>query len=240
MENSLENSKTYEKENYKENNEHMDERFNQELNDQAKREICSTTFLKPKEGEPSKEEIQNKIDEINEKYSHQEEVESRDEEEEHDNLMYNQAEDEQVESDRFYNQKPKTSEDLGEGAINIDELMISHNGIKTSASKKLQELEQEQEKKKKESTLKIISSKEYKSEFEVVNQDPYLKPFEGKIKQRMTTFNNLLREIEKNEGGLLNFSESYKLMGINITDEGITYREYAPGARSMTIVRKIN
>lgn len=230
MENSL---KTNEKTNYI--NEHASERLSQDLNDQAKREICSTTFYKPKEGEPSKEEVQNKIDEINEKYSYQDEIESRDEEE-YDKLMYNRSDDQLEELNTIYNQKPKTSEDSGEGALNIDEIMISQNGIKRNTPNNLQKVDQENEKSKKESSQKLVSSKDYKSEFEVVNQDSYLKPFEGKIKQRMTTFNNLIRQIEQNEGGLLNFSQSYKIMGINITNEGITYREYAPGAKAMTIV----
>ena len=76
------------------------------------------------------------------------------------------------------------------------------------------------------------------SEFEVINQDHYLAPFEGKIRERVELFKSKLKEIEKNEGSLLTFSESYNIMGLNVTEDGITYKEYAPGAKALTIVRK--
>lgn len=74
------------------------------------------------------------------------------------------------------------------------------------------------------------------SEFEVINQDHYLKPFEGRIKERMEMMNRLVKEIEKNESSLLEFSQGYKKMGFNVDEDGITFREYAPGAKSISLV----
>jgi len=78
-----------------------------------------------------------------------------------------------------------------------------------------------------------------KNQFEVINQDPYLQPFESNIKYRMDKFNELLSTLEKNEGSLLNFSRSYTHMGLQIKEGNIIeYKEYAPGALSLSIVLK--
>jgi 1,4-alpha-glucan branching enzyme len=74
------------------------------------------------------------------------------------------------------------------------------------------------------------------SEFEVINQDPYLKSYESRIKERVNAMKNLIIEIEKNEGEFIDFCRSYRNMGLHVTDEGITFREYAPSAHEMTIV----
>ena len=51
--------------------------------------------------------------------------------------------------------------------------------------------------------------------------------------------NELIEEIEKKEISLLDFSEGYKKMGFNITQDGIIFREYAPNAKQISIVNKI-
>jgi 1,4-alpha-glucan branching enzyme len=52
--------------------------------------------------------------------------------------------------------------------------------------------------------------------------------------------NELIEEIEKKEISLLNFSQGFKKMGFNISEEGIIFREYAPNAKQISIVKKIN
>jgi hypothetical protein len=74
------------------------------------------------------------------------------------------------------------------------------------------------------------------SGLEVVNEDPYLKPYENIINDRINSMKDLIKEIEKNEGDLVEFCRSYRKMGLHTTDEGIIFREYAPGAQQMTIV----
>eukprot|EP00850_Spirogloea_muscicola_P026631 SM008889S23660 [mRNA] locus=s8889:294:576:+ [translate_table: standard] len=41
----------------------------------------------------------------------------------------------------------------------------------------------------------------------------------------------LKEAIDKHEGGLEQFSRGYEKFGFNRTEEGITYREWAPGAK---------
>ena len=76
------------------------------------------------------------------------------------------------------------------------------------------------------------------SDFEAINQDHFLKPFEYKIKDKLNLMNNLIKNIEQNEISLIKFSEGYKFMGLNIIDDHMCFKEYAPGAKSMSIVKK--
>ncbi len=76
-----------------------------------------------------------------------------------------------------------------------------------------------------------------KEQFEVINQDPMLRPFEGSIKYRIDKFNEALKLLEENEGSLENFSRSYNDMGLWLREGNvIEYKEYAPGAHSLSIV----
>jgi hypothetical protein len=74
------------------------------------------------------------------------------------------------------------------------------------------------------------------SQFEVINQDIYLKPFEHRIRERVDGFRALLNQIEKYEHNINTFSEGYHSLGLNVTEKGITFKEYAPAALSMSIV----
>ena len=57
----------------------------------------------------------------------------------------------------------------------------------------------------------------------------------------MDKFNELLALLEKNEGSLLNFSRSYTHMGLHIKEGNvIEYKEYAPGAHSLSIFGEFN
>jgi len=77
------------------------------------------------------------------------------------------------------------------------------------------------------------------SQFDAINQDQYLKPYEGKIKEKLEKMNLLIREIENNEKSLIEFSQSYKIMGLTINGNEMLFREYAPGAKSMSLVNLI-
>jgi len=122
-----------------------------------------------------------------------------------------------------------------DGAINIDEILISNN-----LSKSKQLLIKKVENIQLDDKNKPINCKQNTSnELEIFKQDNYLKIFDKKIKERINTYNNLLNEIEKNEGGLLKFCKGYENLGLNVRENGIEYREYAPGAKSMTIVKYI-
>lgn len=74
------------------------------------------------------------------------------------------------------------------------------------------------------------------AEFEVIKQDPYLRPFENKIRKRNIAYKNIIAEIEKYEGSFWGFCEGYRKLGLNVSEEGIYFREYAPAAKKMSIV----
>ena len=79
------------------------------------------------------------------------------------------------------------------------------------------------------------------SEFDLINQDPYLKNFEWAIKRRNEHFKRQLRQIESNEVSLENFAHSYQQMGLHLLpNNDIKYREYAPGARGIALFGEFN
>lgn len=78
------------------------------------------------------------------------------------------------------------------------------------------------------------------SEFDVINQDPGLKPYEHDIRARVDLFKNWLKRFEDSEGGLLGLAESYKKFGLNKVEGGIMYREWAPSARRVCLCGDFN
>jgi hypothetical protein len=130
-----------------------------------------------------------------------------------------------------------------ESAININDILLKNIESKKVALNVVQSTNELLEKEKVEisnDTIKIelaVSDKNKKlSEFEVINQDPYLKPFENKIRERYDAFKNLINEIGKYEGNFFGFCEGYNTLGLNVTEKGVYFREYAPAAKKMTIV----
>lgn len=78
-----------------------------------------------------------------------------------------------------------------------------------------------------------------KTSCKLVQQDLYLMPYENYIERRMENYRQLKCQIEKNEGSLYNFAKTYKLMGLvpNFETKEIYFKEYAPSAKSISIVR---
>lgn len=114
---------------------------------------------------------------------------------------------------------------------NINELLFNLN-IKGKEYKKI---------KNENKDISIKELKKNENKMEVVNQDPYLRNFEHKIKERQDAFYNLLKEINKNEGSLFDFAKSYNKMGFSLNEEGlIVFKEYAPGAKALTIFGDFN
>lgn len=67
--------------------------------------------------------------------------------------------------------------------------------------------------------------------------DGYLRPFGETLRSRYEYFDSLLSKIEKETpGGLEEFSRGYERMGFVIDANGITYREWAPGAQSAFLI----
>ena len=116
----------------------------------------------------------------------------------------------------------------------------------TQEKEQPKENQEKAEEKKQEESKEKEKPQEYQgpkkiSEYDLINQDPYLKNFEWCIKRRNEHFKNLLHQIESNEKSLENFADSYKNMGLHVLPNGdIKYREYAPGARGIALFGEFN
>ena len=116
----------------------------------------------------------------------------------------------------------------------------------TQEKEQPKENQEKAEEKKQEESKEKEKPQEYQgpkkiSEYDLINQDPYLKNFEWCIKRRNEHFKNLLHQIESNEKSLENFADSYKSMGLHVLPNGdIKYREYAPGARGIALFGEFN
>lgn len=77
------------------------------------------------------------------------------------------------------------------------------------------------------------------SRIDIVKQDPYLNPYQDIILKRLKTYKESILEIEKNEKSLVDFAKSHERIGIfyNQEDKYVHFTEYAPGAKSISIVR---
>ena len=75
----------------------------------------------------------------------------------------------------------------------------------------------------------------------LVDLDPYLTPFAEELAYRQKLADNWLVKLNENEGGILKFADSYKVMGLHIQkDNSIKYREYAPNAVSACLIGDFN
>ncbi|KAH7827611.1 glycoside hydrolase [Monocercomonoides exilis] len=83
------------------------------------------------------------------------------------------------------------------------------------------------------STPEQSAPKEELRPLAMVDDDPYLKPYSDAIKGRFDHYQWLKNEIKEKEGGLEKFSRSYEVFGLHATPEGISYREWAPGAQQV-------
>ncbi|XP_067897401.1 1,4-alpha-glucan-branching enzyme isoform X2 [Heterodontus francisci] len=71
--------------------------------------------------------------------------------------------------------------------------------------------------------------------------DPYLEQHGDDLRRRYNKFTNLAKSIKENEGSLDHFSRGYESFGINRqADGGIYCKEWAPGAKSVSLVGEFN
>ncbi|KAJ1674140.1 alpha-1,4-glucan branching enzyme, partial [Spiromyces aspiralis] len=75
---------------------------------------------------------------------------------------------------------------------------------------------------------------------DVIKTDPYLEPHRDYFKNRFSMFKKWVSNIEKYEGGIAKFSSSYKSFGLHAGPDGISYREWAPGAAKASLVGDFN
>ncbi|KAH7372698.1 hypothetical protein KP509_17G017100 [Ceratopteris richardii] len=70
--------------------------------------------------------------------------------------------------------------------------------------------------------------------------DSYLKPYREHLDYRFEQYRKRRELIDKYEGGLEAFSRGYEKMGFTKSVDGITYREWAPGAKSASLIGDFN
>uniref|UniRef100_A0ACD5ZEW3 Uncharacterized protein n=2 Tax=Avena sativa TaxID=4498 RepID=A0ACD5ZEW3_AVESA len=70
--------------------------------------------------------------------------------------------------------------------------------------------------------------------------DPMLRDFKYHLEYRYSLYRRIRSDIDQHEGGMDAFSRGYEKFGFNRSAEGITYREWAPGAHSAALVGDFN
>ncbi|KAG2658806.1 hypothetical protein PVAP13_1KG309905 [Panicum virgatum] len=70
--------------------------------------------------------------------------------------------------------------------------------------------------------------------------DPMLQGYKYHLEYRYSLYRRIRSDIDEHEGGLEAFSRSYEKFGFNRSAEGVTYREWAPGAHSAALVGDFN
>ncbi|CAH9138425.1 unnamed protein product [Cuscuta epithymum] len=70
--------------------------------------------------------------------------------------------------------------------------------------------------------------------------DPLLKNFRNHLDYRFSHYRKLRETIDQHEGGLEAFSRGYEKLGFTRSATGITYREWAPGAKWATLIGDFN
>ena len=187
---------------------------------------------KPKENNKSKTNSKSKSDnsfkkkrqipknKTSSEMNEEKEEDENEEEESEENEIENDNEEEEEEEEQEQEQEESNSR------INIDK------------EKEKNEKERQRQINNKNSKIKKEISL---SNFDIINQDEKLKPFELNIKQRILHYKKTLNEIIKLDKSLENFAKSYENMGITLLPSGdIKYREYAPGAKGVSLFGEFN
>ncbi|XP_058885659.1 1,4-alpha-glucan-branching enzyme-like [Acipenser ruthenus] len=75
----------------------------------------------------------------------------------------------------------------------------------------------------------------------LLQMDPFLKPFEKDFTRRYTRFNNKLMSIEEAEGGFDKYTRGYESFGVHRQPDGSLYfKEWAPGAEAVFLAGDFN
>ena len=75
---------------------------------------------------------------------------------------------------------------------------------------------------------------------QLLNRDPYLHPYAHEIERRYKIFQGILSKIDEAEGGIEKFSRGYERFGLTKQQDGLTYREWAPGAKAVHLIGDFN
>jgi len=76
----------------------------------------------------------------------------------------------------------------------------------------------------------------------LVQDDPWLAPYEDEISDRITRYTDLLNTVQRDYKNLKDFAGAYKELGIhyNKKEKGWYYREWAPEAYSLSLTGEFN
>ena len=66
--------------------------------------------------------------------------------------------------------------------------------------------------------------------------DPYLVQYKEEIERRYSVLQKFLNGIEKDEGGMENFTKAYERYGLKRVEQGTMCREWCPGASAVFIM----
>ncbi|HAD98187.1 MAG TPA: 1,4-alpha-glucan-branching enzyme, partial [Cryomorphaceae bacterium] len=78
--------------------------------------------------------------------------------------------------------------------------------------------------------------------YPIIQDDPWLKPYQEDIDERYMFFSKKRKEIEKEEGSLLAYAHRDLFLGFNYDTQkkGWRYREWAPAAQQLWLIGDFN
>ena len=87
-----------------------------------------------------------------------------------------------------------------------------------------------------------MSDKHTQMTFQIIQDDPWLNPYENEIRKRFENFQNFKIWIEKDYGGLKNYASFHHYLGFHYdgNKKGWYYREWAPAAQQIFLFGDFN
>lgn len=76
--------------------------------------------------------------------------------------------------------------------------------------------------------------------YKILENDPWLQPFEGDINLRMDIYHNKRKQLLGRLRKISNFANAHKYYGFHRTEDGWIYREWAPGADQLFLTGDFN
>ena len=209
-----------------------------EIGDKPEENIIDKTDVKENENnqEKTEEKPEEKKEEKKDEEKKENEEKLKEENKENEKEKIENKEQKKIEdnTDKNNNEEKEKEKDSQQ-----EKVENNNSNIEEKKEDKKEEEKKIEQEKPKENTQ--YQGPKKISEFDLINQDPYLKNFEWAIKRRNEHFKNILHQIESNEKSLENFSNSYQNMGLHVLPNGdIKYREYAPGAKGIALFGEFN
>ena len=196
------------------------ENQNEKTSENFKVNICSSHTYKPEES--TEIEINDQVNSLNEKYMEL----NLDENDQKPKEEYKEFEEEEENVDGSTNLN--LQQDRLNKKFHKNDKSLAEENQKANTKKDIKQKDE----------IKKVSIKEFISkinEKKVVEMDGMLKEFSNKIKERVDNFKKSIMNLEGAEG-FFNFSKGFTNLGFNIKENGISFKEYAPGAKALSIV----